>query len=294
MPDLDSLLVQPWISQVAPDERLIFVPDKALVALPFAALHDPRTGGYLIEDHAVAVAPSAAFYLQAHAARPNWPAQPSPSALFVGDPAFDQKWFEDLDDLPDAAEETKELLELYGPTSASRALVGAAADRRSFLALAPQFPIVHYAGHASYNAEHPLLSALILAPDAGGGGAGALYAWEVYRMDLRRNWLVILSACGPEGQGAIAGAEGMSLPRAFLAAGSPNVIANLWSAEDISSARFFARFHRELRSTWDPAQALRQTQLAMLRSPNPLDRRPVVWAGFELFGSTHSRSYRQH
>jgi CHAT domain-containing protein len=240
------------------------------------------------------VAPSAAFYLQAHEARPSWPAADSPRALFVGDPAFDREWFENLDDLPDAAAETRELLGLYGSASGSRSLIGAEADKRSFLKLAPQVPIVHYAGHASYNAEHPLLSALVLAPDREKADSGALYAWEIYRMDLRRNWLVILSACGPEGQGAIAGAEGMSLPRAFLAAGSPNVIASLWSAEDVSSARFFTRFHRELRNSWDPAQALRQTQLALLKSPNPRDRRPVVWAGFELFDSKPDRPKRTH
>jgi CHAT domain-containing protein len=293
--DLDSLLIQPWISRISKDERLIFVPDKALVALPFAALRDPRTGRYLIEDHNVSVAPSAAFYLQAHEARPRWPGQDFFSrALFVGNPAFDQKWFENLDDLPDAIEETKGLLGLYGSATGSRSLTGAEADKRRFLALAPQFSIVHYAGHTSYNAEHPLLSALVLAPDPEGGDLGALYAWEIYRMDLRRNWLVILSACGPEGQGAIAGAEGMSLPRAFLAAGSPNVVASLWNIEDSSSARFFARFHRELRNVGDPAQALRQTQLALLKSSNPRDRRPVVWAGFELFGSKPDRQHRIH
>jgi CHAT domain-containing protein len=293
-PDLYSLLVQPWISQVAKEERLIFVPDKDLISLPFAALRNPQTGRYLIEDHAVSVAPSAAFYLQAHEARPNRSPQVSPGALFVGDPDFDPEWFDNLDDLPDAAAETRELLGLYGPASGSRSLIGAEADKRSFLELAPQFPVVHYAGHTAYNAEHPLLSALVLAPDREKADSGALYAWEIYRMDLRRNWLVILSACGPEGQGAVAGAGGMSLPRAFLAAGSPNVVASLWSAEDVSSARFFARFHRELRNAWDPAQALRQTQIAMLRSPNPRDRRPVVWAGFELFGSKPDRPHRTH
>lgn len=293
--DLDSLLIAPWISQVAPGERLIFVPDKDLVGLPFAALRDPRTGRYLIEDHVISVAPSAAFYMQAHGrARLSWPSQNSPKALLLGNPKFDPDWFDNLDDLPDAAAEIRALGGLYEPASGSRALTGAEVDKDIFLDLAPQFPIVHYAGHTSYNAEHPLLSALVLAPDRDKADSGALYAWEIYRMDLRRNWLVILSACGPEGQGAVSGAGGMSLPRAFLAAGSPNVIASLWSAEDISSSRFFTRFHRELRNTWDPAQALRQTQLAMLKSPNPRDRRPVVWAGFELFGSKPDRPNRPH
>ena len=62
---LFDLLVRPWLDAVPPEERIVFIPDKALHRVPFVALKDPATGRFLVEGHPLAVAPSATLYLNA-------------------------------------------------------------------------------------------------------------------------------------------------------------------------------------------------------------------------------------
>jgi len=55
-------ILRPVRNRLRPGDTIIFVPDKSLYGVPFAALRDPGSHRYLIENHALAVAPSASFY----------------------------------------------------------------------------------------------------------------------------------------------------------------------------------------------------------------------------------------
>ena len=145
----------------------MLVPDKALNALPFAALMNPATGRYLIEDFEVSLVPSGQlFMLSASRDRELARESFSPSVLIVANPSFSRKiwsWLPDLD--KGASKEGENVTKLF---PGAKLLQGAAATREGFLRSLGDAEIVHFAGHAVVDREAPLSSGLILAPSYNG------------------------------------------------------------------------------------------------------------------------------
>jgi CHAT domain-containing protein/tetratricopeptide (TPR) repeat protein len=282
--ELYELLLQPWLREVGDEQTLVFIPDKALHALPFAALRDRVSGRYLIADHPIAVAPSATLYVQALERELRSARVTEPRVLAVGNPSFDRRLFDTLAPLPEAEEEARALAALH-PASTDL-LLGDAASRHEFLIRVRQYDWVHFAGHAMVNERNPLLSMLLLAPTRA-GETGALSAREIYPLDLDKVRMVVLSAC--ETGGYVPGSEGVSfLARAFLAAGVPTVVASLWDVEDHPTAALFQAFYEQLsrQGNTDPVSALRRAQLAIARSPEGAQWGPAAWAAFEVIGAS--------
>jgi len=100
--------------------------------------------------------------------------------------------------------------------------------------------------------------------------------------ELRLNAsLVVLSAC-ESGLGRIfRGDEVVGFTRAMFYAGTPAVLATLWSVDDQSTARFMAGFYRALqRPGVSKSSALRGAQLELMKEyPSPFH-----WAPFQLWG----------
>ena len=107
--------------------------------------------------------------------------------------------------------------------------------------------------------------------------------------------LVTLSACNTA-LGHISGDGVAGLSRAFLAAGTPSVLASLWRVADVAGRFQMERFYSALRSNGgDKAAALRQAQLETLRSlrakrlripsGKPLPEQPIFWAPFVLINN---------
>jgi CHAT domain-containing protein len=279
--ELYDLLVRPWRAGVGEEERLVFVPDKVLHLVPFAALRDRETGSFLVEDHTIVIAPSATLYVNALGRQAGTTRAGLGRGLSVGDPAIDTGRFQTLLPLPGAAAEADRLA---ARTGAAR-LVGASATRSAFLAEAARAAWIHFAGHAVVDPRNPLLSSLILAPD-GRGDSGLLTAREIYGLDLGGTHLVVLAACN-SGREYVPGSEGVtSLARAFLAAGVPSVVASLRDVEDETTSRLFDAFHLNLRNGADPASALRAAQLVLLESGDEASRSPAAWAVFETIGAS--------
>lgn len=119
--------------------------------------------------------------------------------------------------------------------------------------------------------------------------------------------LAVLSAC-ETGLGTVAGGEGVfGLQRAFHLAGTPTVVASVWSVETSSTRALMAEFYKNLWQKRLPRlESLRQAQLAMIREyrgrgparspgriadPGQADGNagaaqlpPVFWTGFVLSG----------
>ena len=72
----------------------------------------------------------------------------------------------------------------------------------------------------------------------------------------------------------------VSLNRAFLYAGTPSVMASLWSVDDKVTGLLMERFYTHLRSGMSKAEALRQAQMDV-RAEYP---HPYYWAAFVLTG----------
>ncbi|HKQ96608.1 MAG TPA: CHAT domain-containing protein, partial [Candidatus Polarisedimenticolia bacterium] len=166
---------------------------------------------------------------------------------------------------------------LYGN---SVVLVGEDATRENVTAAIGRAPILHLATHAVAVPNEPAKSYLALASSA--TGSGFLSLGDITRSSLISTSVVMLSGC----RTAVAahGAPISSLALAFLAAGAPNVVGALWTVDDEgSTAMLTTEFHRALRAGAPPAAALREAQLALIRSPDPRFRSPSAWSGFQLF-----------
>lgn len=277
--ELHRTLLSPVVGAVRGARALVVVPDKILHLLPFAALADPGTGRYLIQDHLLSVAPSANVHVRCLERARAWDGEVPVSALVVAADRFDREKFPRLSPLPGAAEEARLVAAAY---PRSRLLAGGEATRERFLDLASQEPqVIHFAGHAVVNADHPDLSMLVLAGSGEKDGSAAVYSYEVDGLELGATRLVILSACRTAA-GRVSASEGAtSLARSFLAAGVPAVLASLWDVDDKATFRLLTKLHRHLRAGDDPAAALRRVQLSELgKAP------PAEWAAFQLIGGS--------
>lgn len=279
---LFGAIIEPFTRGVAASTRLIIVPHGILHSVPFAALRDPHTKRYLIEDHALVVAPSATVFARAAARlRSTRPLQTA-SVFVIANPLAS-----DVDGtrpLPSAEREGRDIQALFPQT---RLMSGAAATKDAFLSFAGNFDIVHFAGHAIANDTYPPLSRLLLARDAA-GRPGTLFGDELQSAPLDRPALVVLAACSTA-VGAIKEQEGaINLARPFLARGVPVVIASLWDVDDAASEALFQRFYVAVRAGASPSAALRDAQLALLHHTDGTLRETAAWAGFVHFGGDFS------
>jgi CHAT domain-containing protein len=265
---LYGFLIAPVGDQIVAGRELVFVPDATLRAVPFSALVDP-TGRFLVETHALVVAPSAAVFLRL-AASSRSPDQTTRLLIISGPVAIGG----DPGQLSNAKRESDAVAESY--SDVSRLL---ARDSRpdELAAQAARADVIHFVGHAGSSDSG---ATLLTSPRA--GAEGQLDVRAIAALRLPRTRVVVLAACSTA-RGEERGQEGsISVARAFLAAGVPSVVATLWPIDDTQAADFFPRLHQQLARGVSPAQALRAAQLESIHGRSlPL----AIWAAVQVIGS---------
>lgn len=109
---------------------------------------------------------------------------------------------------------------------------------------------------------------------------GVLTALEVLSLNLTGTKLAILSAC-ETGLGEIHEGEGVyGLRRAFQEAGAGTVVSSLWEVSDAGTQKLMTALYRRLLAGMSPHQALRETQLEMLRIGEWSS--PYIWSAFYM------------
>lgn len=294
---LYDLLLKPAAAQLADKRMLIISPDAGLWELPFQALQ-PAPNRYLIENHAITYTPSLSALRETMKLRRERRGNGANAQLVLalGNPALEQTTIaraksvlmdESLDPLPEAEEQVMALKQIYG-AARSKILTGAEAREEVFKAEAPHYRILHLATHGVLNDASGIYSHLLLAQAAESQEDGLLEAWELIRMKLQAD-LVVLSACetarGQWGAGeGVIGMTGM-----LFVAGCPTVVVSQWKVEAASTAKLMVDFHRQLKPRFTglktvvgTAQSLKAAALKMLRSAQY--RHPFYWAGFVVMG----------
>jgi CHAT domain-containing protein len=130
--------------------------------------------------------------------------------------------------------------------------------------------------------DNPLLrSGLVFAGvkvSQSAGDDGVLSALEATNLNLVGTKLVVLSACDT-GNGDISTGEGVyGLRRALVIAGSESQLISLWKVSDSATKDLMIAYYQRLKKGEGRSEALRQTQLAMLKSKD--QNHPFYWASF--------------
>ena len=282
---LFQLLIAPLQPHLSPGHHLVIVPEKELFHLSFAALLDPRSQRFLLEDHPLSYAPSASVYLQS-LLRSRAQARPKGlRALLIGNPLIERRMFPSLPRLPGSEEEVRAIAEFY-PSGRRTVLSGRRATKAALLAALPESEVVHLSTHALVNQADPDSSAILFAPENSEDGAGILLASEIRERQLEKVRLVILAACRTA-SGTVSVSEGVaSLARPFLAAGVPAVVGAWWDVEDRAASRLLRSFHRRFAAGLSSAEALRQAQLESLARERGQPYPRLDWAVFGLIGAS--------
>ncbi len=259
-------------------KRLVIVADEPLHNVPFAALRNPVTGNFVVQDYVLETAPSATLYVTAVERDRELSAVSNPSVLAVGNPLFDATLpvAAGLRKLTHAGPEAEAIAALYTPHV--KTLIGAEATVDAFFRHAAGKDILHFAGHGIVNPP-----ALLLASSE--NHSGALYTEDLLtRLKFDRTRLVVLSACSTAG-GLPIGPEGVApLVRPIITAGVPAVIGSLWNVNDATGKRLLVSFHVNYRKSGDAAAALRLAQLELLDSSDSAAKSGASWALFQVIG----------
>ena len=146
-----------------------------------------------------------------------------------------------------------------------------------------RYRFIHLATHGMLGSKKNDPPALVfgLEPENASSAEndGFLRLDEVSRLDLNAD-LVALSAC-QTGQGLNRRGEGVtSMARAFLLAGSRDVLCSLWSVNDAKTADLMTSMYSNINAGMNVADALRDARLTMIDRSLP----PYYWAAFIASG----------
>ncbi len=278
--ELYDILIKPVEQSLDTKRQLCIVPDKILNYLPFGSLVKPGGSSYLIEKYTITVSPSSTVFLACTSAAEKKSLMVEEQCLSVGRPQFIKQ-----SDLPSTEWEAGRVAGYY---DRHRLLLADQATKEQICLEMPKAEVIHLASHGLVNELMPEYSGIVLSTNSTDAGLltdDLLRAGEVSQMKLPRTRLVVLSAC-QTGLGRNYRGEGMvGLARAFLAAGSPQVVASLQPVDSLATARLMDKFHGyRKRAGLSTAYALRQAQLEMLQGPDKTFCKPAAWAAFTAIG----------
>jgi CHAT domain-containing protein/predicted negative regulator of RcsB-dependent stress response len=260
---LYQLLIAPIKSQLQ-TSTLAIVPHGVLNDLPFVAL-TPDGKHYLGDDYAVVSLPSVSVM-------PYVGARIKLEGGEILVLANDQE--EGLAHLSHAYDEARAVASLFD----TQPLLGEAATASALRRTAGNYEILHLIAHMDHNGQNPRFSGIMTG--SGKGDDGPLELYQVLDLDLRKTSLVVLSGCQGQKGTRSRGDDVVAMSRAFMYAGSPSVIASLWSADDEATEQLMVAFYTHLKEGLSKAEALRHAQMDV-RQKYP---HPYYWAGFVLTG----------
>ncbi len=283
---LHQLLIKP-IADLLPEDpnaRVIFIPQKEMFRIPFAALVDVY-GNSLIDKHTILTAPA----IQVLALTKEQRGKTSGgNRLVVGNPVMPRiapALGQAPKALPPLANAEQQALEIADFLKTKSLLIGNQATKAAVLAQMRKAKSVHLGTYAILDdvKRQGVPGAIALAP--GGSDNGLLTSAEILESFAQpkgqhlRPELVVFTAV-ENGKGKTTGDGVIGLSTSLIAAGVPTAIVPLWSAPDAPTGALMSEFYKQLKQNDDKAKALRQAMLKIKQqNPNPKD-----WAGFTLIG----------
>lgn len=284
-----DLLFKPLENVLKGVTHLTILPDEMLASVPFELLVNAK-GEHLIENFAVTYA-----YSNNQASNETRP--PINSFLAVA-PGFEkpsipgetthikENWQREsrtenkekatkLSPLTYSIDEARSIAQLFDEHNIQhQVLLARHASKQNLISSLREKSIVHIATHGiSKNNKE---TGLFFTQNTNGDGFLSLK--DLYHIDMQVN-LVVLSAC-KTGVGTVEEGEGvMALPRGFIYAGVPNVVASLWQVHDQKTKELMVAFYTHLLK--EDVSYARALQLAKRDCINK-GLLPLDWAAFIL------------
>ena len=278
-------LVKPAESQLEANQvdTLIFTLDRQLQTIPMAALYDGKQ--YLIDKYAV----SEILGLKFASAQSLQPEELKVMAAGLSNipPTVPQNVQEDFLPLVNVNRELDELDALNRQGIQVVTLRDQNFTRLNFNAQLNEarFPVVHLATHGQFSVD-PQRTFLLTAQDSSGKSLidvdelAALFRVRG-RIRLDSIDLLILNACETAAGDDLAT---LGIAGTAVRAGAQSAIASLWTLDDAPSVDFTKYLYENLRKPdFSRAEALRQTQLALKRTPQY--QHPRYWSPYILAGN---------
>ena len=260
--DLYQSLIPPEIASALNDEkgaRLAIIADDLLHYVPFCALRTEKDR-YLVEDREMIYLPSVTGWMLVKDGiagfHEPWTSGQSPPSFVMGNPDFtnDLRQQAKLIPLPGTAKEARSISKMLR----TKPMLKKDASVKSLFQMSQGVAVVHLATHGVLDMGRPEKSYVAFSD-------GDLTAGELYQYDPGlRVGLVMMSAC-QTGLGTQHPDSVIGLSNAFLISGAHTVGSTLWPVEDDITARLMTRFYKELLKGKGPAEALRETQLGIMK-----------------------------
>jgi CHAT domain-containing protein len=245
--EASELVVRPLVEALAGKElrRLVIAPNRALNVLPLHACPMTRSANgdiktdtrCLGDTFEIVYSPS--FSVLGRCAQRD--RQSRGDTLVIGNPTGDLS-FADAE-VAVSRRRYPRCTELWRSAATKKALFAKSASSWLWF----------YAGHSTFNWADQSASCILLA------GEELLTVREIFaKLNLRRNFLVILNSCESGMSLPERLDDCVTLPAAFLSAGSVCVVSSLWAVSDLSAALLMDRFQSEWQSGKSVGASLRE------------------------------------
>ena len=305
--ELYNQFLQPLEDQITGKTRLVVIGDGMTNYIPFEVLLSTKEIlpfkdlNFLIQNYEISY-----HYTSTLFAKSRKKVASSNSGIYAFAPVFDQTVDEagtasddfqynsslrainsdgNYTPLPESEKEVESIIKLFNErfdsTQNTLALRKDAQESALKLHLKNPYQFVHIAGHSFANMENPKFSGIACFDGKEDDEDGTLFTGEIYNLNSKAD-LVTLSSC-ESGFGKLAQSEGMlGLNRAFIYAGTPNVVFSLWKVYDKVSAQLMIDFYTQILDGKNYASSLRQAKLKLLE--NEATASPHFWSPYLLIG----------
>lgn len=246
---------------------LVVVPSGALRTIPFAALHDAKTGRFLIEKIPIAVTPG----LTLTDPRPIDTGRArslvaSLSESVQGYPALEY-----------AEPEAEQVAAVFPGVLLENADFSISRFEEELGQRAVS--VVHIASHGEINGDPEKSFVLTWDGRIPMDRLGAIIGQTRLRTEAPLELLVLSDCQTASGDERAA----LGLAGVALSAGARSALATLWSVDDAATARLIQRFYEAVGSGESRARALQRAQVGLVRAPSYAH--PFYWAPYMLIDS---------
>jgi len=303
----ELIIKNPLKEKLDSKSSLIISPDGALRLLPFETLYDKEKQQYLIQSKKIRYIPSGKEFVRLHKYAKNRVTNRDETVVFAN-PNFDsnetapyhesitltrgtneniikpffQIIYEPLIGTKLEAEEINKTMDNVKIFEWNRA------NETNFLKV-EEPKILHIATHGFFinhpTIPNPMLKSGIILSGANHSarqlkGYGRVTALKLSGLNLKGTDLVVLSAC-ETGVVDINNTDSISgLGKAFIQAGTKDVVMSLWSVDDNATKELMVSFYKQIKEKPNYSLALKKAKLKMIDE----DMHPFYWGGFVILG----------